>query len=395
MAAPAAAPTAQSARLTPPEAQAARPSSKAQADGPSGGGSSSSTAPAPTSAVVGTACFRSQACSWSLVAGPGGAAAVAVLGEPSWAMRSEWAACMVTVTAEALHLIPAPELTCHGDGAMRPGAVFLERVLEVVQCSRQDCAPLLQQAGLVDLRELLASSQGLSPVPEVALGGSEDDQDGCAVLDAIDLGCFDLPPIPLARLPQSPAGLPTALRAAATSERRAGGGKHRGYGNDKPMEKHWGVRLGEYDRSNCQPHQGLNAPMPPLPPSSFRLPHRTHRELRSHREPGSDSAAAHAALAAAVAVAADAAPLPHLVVVRTVVLRTGSGLGPLLALCFQQEEDADAACAALLRASAAVARPPGAASSVAAAPGAGGLLPASATAAALGQPTPSEPRAAG
>eukprot|EP00928_Gymnodinium_smaydae_P080552 TRINITY_DN64228_c0_g1_i1.p1 TRINITY_DN64228_c0_g1~~TRINITY_DN64228_c0_g1_i1.p1 ORF type:complete len:401 (-),score=111.62 TRINITY_DN64228_c0_g1_i1:119-1321(-) len=72
--------------------------------------------------------------------------------------------------------------------------------------------------------------------------------------NGLDVGSFDLPPIPLARLPPARMGLPEFKR---------------------PESRHnqCSLPVGEFDGSNCK-HQSLSLPIPPLPPSTCRLPNR-------------------------------------------------------------------------------------------------------------------------
>lgn len=88
--------------------------------------------------------------------------------------------------------------------------------------------------------------------------------------NGVALGTFELPPIPLARLPETRSGLPKVTN-------------HPGMQGALPPKAFpgtfGGMPVGEYDSSNCRPHQHMETSIPPLPPGACRLPQRTHRDL--------------------------------------------------------------------------------------------------------------------
>uniref|UniRef100_A0A7S2GGJ3 Uncharacterized protein n=1 Tax=Alexandrium andersonii TaxID=327968 RepID=A0A7S2GGJ3_9DINO len=110
---------------------------------------------------------------------------------------------------------------------------------------------------------------------------------------------------------------------------------------------HGGMPIWEYDSSNCHPHQGLGAGMPPLPPAACRLPQRTHREIRSHRPSPELSAI----------LESDKPPSQHVLVIwsgSSASLAVSSGYtrrlqeGVPVLLCFPDESAAAHACDMLL-----------------------------------------------
>jgi len=167
------------------------------------------------------------------------------------------------------------------------------------------------------------------------------------LLNGVAVGNFDLPPIPLARLPESRSGLPPV--AGATDE--DGSSKaHQKWMKDVfrklPYPRtHWGVPMREYDGSNCHPHVSMDGRIPPLPPSSCRLPQRTHRELRTRSD-------------RAPTVEFCATPCPYLVVLWAA--SEGSSGGRPVLLSFPRKGDAALAYDALLRCCAAQLRGDGA-----------------------------------
>eukprot|EP00927_Polykrikos_kofoidii_P012507 TRINITY_DN15393_c0_g3_i1.p1 TRINITY_DN15393_c0_g3~~TRINITY_DN15393_c0_g3_i1.p1 ORF type:complete len:424 (-),score=63.54 TRINITY_DN15393_c0_g3_i1:135-1406(-) len=84
-----------------------------------------------------------------------------------------------------------------------------------------------------------------------------------SLVNGVETGGFDLPPIPLGRMPVTRSGLPSTRSAAVSGA-------------------HCSVPVGEFDGSNCH-HQALAMPIPPFPAASCRLRVRTHRDMRSHR----------------------------------------------------------------------------------------------------------------
>jgi len=110
--------------------------------------------------------------------------------------------------------------------------------------------------------------------------------------NAVAVGSFDLPPIPFATLPETQTGLPSTDSVNDASQRSKG--VQRGTACTA-----WRLPLCEYDTSNCQMHQAIDTPLPPLPPSSSWLPRRTHRELRMEEVPAAES---------------KGTPLPHVVI---------------------------------------------------------------------------------
>mmetsp|Transcript_18278 Transcript_18278/g.33280 ORF Transcript_18278/g.33280 Transcript_18278/m.33280 type:complete len:641 (-) Transcript_18278:78-2000(-) len=152
--------------------------------------------------------------------------------------------------------------------------------------------------------------------------------------NGVAIGTFELPPIPLARLPETRLGLPAKNGHKNRTWRR--------YPNT-----HGGLPLCDYDESNCQPHQLLNTAIPPLPPSSCRLPCRTHREMHTVRTKNDVS----------VVVESPGTPYPHVVIVWTTSsasLAKCSGTtrrlqqGTPVLMSFVSKDDAAAAQEALL-----------------------------------------------
>lgn len=151
--------------------------------------------------------------------------------------------------------------------------------------------------------------------------------------NGVAIGTFELPPIPLARLPEARLGLPVK-----------NGKKDR---RQRYPNTHGGLPLCDYDESNCQPHQLLNTAIPPLPPSSCRLPCRTHREMLSQRAKDNVS----------FVVESPGTPYPNVVIVWTtssVSLAKCSGTtrrlqqGTPILLSFVRKEDASSIEDALL-----------------------------------------------
>lgn len=242
--------------------------------------------------------------------------------------------CVLSLRGEALLLTPAEaEADGHNlqprcipvssitDVTIAPGDVGSSLLRDQLRQGPQSAAPKPGAAGAsldsAGIHELETSASGLSssssvldpsqrlPAPE---GGLPADaklsrwvDDTATDADEIALGAFDLPPIPLARLPETRSGLPSTDRVSVSGlvqqKSSSRGSAQRGAG------RNWDVPLGEYDNSNCQPHQMFRTPIPPLPPSFCRLPRRTHRDVRTRRAIGDPAATA----------AADAAP--HVVTV--------------------------------------------------------------------------------
>jgi len=148
------------------------------------------------------------------------------------------------------------------------------------------------------------------------------------LINSVEVGTFELPPIPLARLPASQRGLPK--QASPPAHLRW---LQDLYGHLPHTATHGGVPFYEYDRSNCHPGQALDARIPPLPPAACRLPRRSHHDLRSLRP----------TVEVAAAVEQDAARLQHVLAVWTAPQAT-----PML-LCLAGREDAVRACELLLQ----------------------------------------------
>lgn len=156
---------------------------------------------------------------------------------------------------------------------------------------------------------------------------------------SLAVGTFDLPPIPLGRLPETRSGLPgqnpeNGHRASESLRARF-------------PNTHVGTPLCDYDHSNCQPQQSLDAALPPLPPSACRLPQRTHREAKSNRP--------HCEVARALE--SPETPFPHVVIVwatENESLAKSSGerrwlqQGTPILLSFAEEENAVVVHEALL-----------------------------------------------
>lgn len=227
---------------------------------------------------------------------------------------------------------------------------------------REELQCLVRDVGPYDLQQVAksaSSSASTGPtgqqqlLPPADLGGLESEDvapdEGLAM--GVAVGAFDLPPIPLARLPQTASGLPAVVKEPGGRRRAAASGKKasvfapstwpyaRGPVDPRP--------LSAYDASNCQPEQALGPSIPPLPPSQCRLPSRTHREVRSHRDSEEVTAA----------VDARGTSFPHVLVVWTtssVSLARSSGRtrrlqeGVPVLVAFASEVDAVAVRDALL-----------------------------------------------
>jgi len=161
--------------------------------------------------------------------------------------------------------------------------------------------------------------------------------------NGVSVGTFELPPIPLARLPETRLGLPA--KREPTKDPRQGGKSQR---PRNFHSTHGGRPLCDYDESNCQPHMALDASIPPLPPSACRLPQRTERELRTQR-------ALHEV---SLVVESRGTPFPNVIIVWTTSsasLAKSSGhtrrlqQGVPILLSFVREEDAMSAHDSLLK----------------------------------------------
>lgn len=160
--------------------------------------------------------------------------------------------------------------------------------------------------------------------------------------NGVAVGTFELPPIPLARLPETRLGLPA--KREPTKDPRQGGKSQR---PRNFHSTHGGRPLCDYDESNCQPHMTLDGSIPPLPPSACRLPQRTERELRTQR-------ALHEV---SLVVESRGTPFPNVIIVWTTFsasLAKSSGhtrrlqQGTPILLSFVSKEDATTAHDALL-----------------------------------------------
>lgn len=147
--------------------------------------------------------------------------------------------------------------------------------------------------------------------------------------NGVAVGTFELPPIPLARLPETQPGL-AEVRTLPGME---GVAPPRRFPNT-----YGGMPVGEYDDSNCRPHQHMCTSIPPLPPAGARLPQRTHRELRTQR-----------ANEVAELLGSSTLPCPHITIVWTTPNRSlarSSGhtrmlqQGSPILMAFHEQDDA-------------------------------------------------------
>jgi len=161
--------------------------------------------------------------------------------------------------------------------------------------------------------------------------------------NGVAVGTFELPPIPLARLPETRLGLPA--KREPTRDPRKDGKSHR---SRNFHATHGGRPLCDYDQSNCQPHMALDGSIPPLPPSSCRLPQRTHREMRPQHLPDDVT----------LVVESRGTPFPNVIIVWSTAsasLAKSSGhsrrlqQGTPMLLSFVNKEDATTAYDALLK----------------------------------------------
>mmetsp|Transcript_98762 Transcript_98762/g.313431 ORF Transcript_98762/g.313431 Transcript_98762/m.313431 type:complete len:499 (-) Transcript_98762:127-1623(-) len=308
-------------------------------------------------------------------------AAVAAAGGRS-AEAKPWLPCSLTLTTEALRLSPQCEEVLADNGS-RQGCrgseqclctVLLERIVDVAmpscssRCSQaQDedagcglcagsrhqgpggCGPQATEAGpgcsggqTALAKDCSASAQAAAELSfserstfdgthQSFLEGTLHTEAEEWFSNSVEVGNFELPPIPLARLPESRSGLPSK------------GNCQQGPAGQKT---HGGVPFWEYDMSNCHPHQGLSGAIPPLPPAACRLPQRTHREMRSSRP------------SVELLSSMDGPPFPYVLVIWTASsasLAMSSGQtrrlqqGVPVFLCFPGENDAAHACDALLQ----------------------------------------------
>merc|ERR1719265_2317395 len=204
-------------------------------------------------------------------------------------------------------------------------------------------SPLVERSGspATDSRPLVCCNC------QCAMASCDDLEPGLEHLrNGVAVGTFELPPIPLARLPETKQGLP-AKREPTKDPRQAdkSGKSHR---PRNFHSTHGGRPLCDYDQSNCQPHTALDASIPPLPPSACRLPQRTERELRTQR----------ALDDVTLVVESRGTPFPNVVIVWTTAsasLAKSSGhtrrlqQGTPILLSFVNKEDAKAAYDALLK----------------------------------------------
>lgn len=157
----------------------------------------------------------------------------------------------------------------------------------------------------------------------------EDDEEWLS--NGVALGTFELPPIPLARLPETRSGLPKVTN-------------HPGMQGALPPKAFpgtfGGMPVGEYDSSNCRPHHHVETSIPPLPPCACRLPQRTHRDLLEN------------VMSTAALLESNETPYAHYIVVWTTAsthLARCSGKtrrlqqGDPVLLSFRRQEEAQAA----------------------------------------------------
>lgn len=240
--------------------------------------------------------------------------------------KSAWAG---TSTQESLGntLSPSADSTVQRVGAAKDQGQFCNEAVS---------------GGMVDLSER-STFEGAScnPAPGIAEGAAmcqqDDGKDEHCLREGVDdwlsngvaVGTFELPPIPLARLPETQPGL-AEVRTLPGME---GVAPPRRFPNT-----YGGMPVGEYDDSNCRPHQHMCTSIPPFPPAGARLPQRTHRELRTQR-----------ANEVAELLGSSTLPCPHITVVwtspnqslarssgRTRMLQQGL---PIL-MAFDQQDDA-------------------------------------------------------
>lgn len=271
----------------------------------------------------------------------------------------EWTPCAFSVSEDRMQLAMLPE--SGGTSCECFIGIPLERVLDVTLGSSPSSASIQETVALPThcVRE---KSAGRS-----CRGSGSPSRRGRAaatIADVVALGTFDLPPIPLARLPESSAGLPStdpqerlqqrmSQRHSSAFQRRL----RRAEFALQEAEKHWGVPLREYDGSNCPLHEALNPSLPPLPPSHCRLPQRTHRELRTTREAqegpgdehhqGAESSCANASEQEEATTATGAAPVASVSIL--VAAADGSDCPVTLLLQLPSDKAASQARRALLR----------------------------------------------
>lgn len=282
-----------------------------------------------------------------------------------FAEPTTWAACSVTLTEYALllggsneqhvasspgsigpclldlslaHVVDVAPVCAESAGSAAPDLEVVEPVAPPVAMSpvhrlRREPSglpdPVQAEAGAA----YPASTQPAHGAPQ--LGGFElfpSSQPATDVVDeglavSVTIGAFDLPPIPLARLPETRSGLPTPRVEQPTSRRK---GESKAFSSaSKDFDKYRSRPLATYDASNCQPEQTFAGAIPPLPPSDCRLPQRTHREIRSSRGFSEVSTAADS----------NGVRYPHVLVLRM------SG-GAMLGTATQAPQDAPKLCIA-------------------------------------------------
>lgn len=232
--------------------------------------------------------------------------------------NSKWIHSTMNATDEHVHLT-------HGC-QMDVRSFAWSRIVSFTRCTWPECMPLLHQAS-TSLDSGISHEDWTRPgIPTEAFADNPNH-----LSEAVDLGCFDLPPIPLARLPQSSKGLPSV--PAAKDEKRKS--KHPW----KQADCHWGLRLVDYDQSNCQTQLSIGSRMPPFPPSFCRMPRRTHRELKSEADLNTSGITA-------VVTAVENSPFEHFVALR-IQKEARQTFDHFVCLSFQNEELATQAYAAI------------------------------------------------
>jgi len=203
------------------------------------------TEPSEISSVTSEATFTFVGASCRVI----GSRAACGISEADGALDG-WIRCSVVVVREVLVLTP-------GVGDARPlCSIPLDKIAEVDAATREELVAILRQH--------LGQSSSFEDDGEVALTAAvaeetaEFDTPWSCIEAAASTGAFDLPPIPLARLPDTRGGLPAV-----------GPDTWHGQGAGRSM-----FLAAQYDQSNVFPRGLLDAGLPPLPPTSSRLPSR-------------------------------------------------------------------------------------------------------------------------
>jgi len=253
------------------------------------------------------------------------------------AASGHWERCTVTVHKEALELTRAAS----GGGEPAVAAIIpIRQIAEAEVASRDELVAVLQQGLRLVSDAAVAEAAAVAEVAEFETPWS-------GIEGAADTGAFELPPIPLAQLPVTSRGLPEQAGDEGAEARQLGVFEVR--------LTQRGFSAAQYDQSNVCASGPLDSAIPPLPPSTCRLPkHGTGANACRDVAALTDRAERSEGRSEGLPQVSSRAPWAHVVVVRIAGSRSqgadASGvaqLGGFVCLSFPSAELSEAARVAL------------------------------------------------